>query len=340
MKILAFFNNKGGVGKTSLVYHLAWMFADLGVRVVVADLDPQANVTSMFVPEERLEELWPDGDHPHSIYGAVQPLLEGTGDIRPPHTEEIDDNISLLVGDLQLSGVESELNAQWPKCLDREVRAFRVISAFYRVIKSAAEACEAGLVLIDVGPNLGAINRAALICAQYVAIPLAPDIYSLQGLRNLGPTLRRWREEWDDRKPRSPDASLPLPGGEMQAIGYVVMQHAVRLDRPVRAYAKWMARIPGGYRQAILQESGDCPTVDQDPNCLASLKHYRSLMPMAMEVQKPMFHLKPADGAIGAHIYAVQDCYNDFKRLALEIARRCGLNAPTWIATGNAQEAK
>ena len=292
MKIVAFFNNKGGVGQTSLVYHLAWMFADLGVRVVVADLDPQANATSMFVSEERLEELWPDGDHPDSIYGAVQPLLEGTGDIREPHAEDVADNIRLLVGDLQLSGVESELNAEWPKCLDREVRAFRVISAFYRVIRLAAQAHGAGLALIDVGPNLGAINRAAVICAEYVAIPLAPDIYSLQGLRNLGPTLRRWREEWNDRRPRTPDPAIPLPSGLMDPLGYIVMQHAVRLDRPVRAYAKWMARIPSGYSRAILQQSGSSElTVEKDPNCVASLKHYRSLMPMAMEVQKPMFHL-------------------------------------------------
>jgi chromosome partitioning protein len=116
----------------------------------------------------------------------------------------------------------------------------------------------------------------------------------------------------------------------MEAIGYIVMQHAVRLDRPVRAYAKWMARIPGGYRQAILRQSGASEiTVEQDPNCVASLKHYRSLMPMAMEVQKPMFHLKPADGAIGAHVHAVQDCYNDFKRLALAVARKCGLEIPS-----------
>jgi len=85
MKTIAFFNNKGGVGKTSLVYHLAWMYAELGLSVVAADLDPQANLTSMFVEDDRLETLWPDGDHPQTLFGAVQPLLEGTGDIAPPH---------------------------------------------------------------------------------------------------------------------------------------------------------------------------------------------------------------------------------------------------------------
>jgi chromosome partitioning protein len=44
--IIAFFNNKGGVGKTSLVYHLAWMYRDLGLRVLAADFDPQANLTT------------------------------------------------------------------------------------------------------------------------------------------------------------------------------------------------------------------------------------------------------------------------------------------------------
>ena len=85
MKTLAFFNNKGGVGKTSLVYHLAWMFAERGLPVLAVDLDPQANLTAMFLEEERLEELWPDADeHPSTVYGAVQPILRGLGDIAPP----------------------------------------------------------------------------------------------------------------------------------------------------------------------------------------------------------------------------------------------------------------
>ncbi len=51
---IAFFNNKGGVGKTSLAYHLAWMFADLGKQVLAADLDPQANLSAAFLDEDRL----------------------------------------------------------------------------------------------------------------------------------------------------------------------------------------------------------------------------------------------------------------------------------------------
>ena len=329
MKTIAFLNNKSGVGKTSLVYHLAWMYADLGLEVIAADYDPQANLTRMFMDDDRLEEVWEDLDKPGTVYGAIQPLLEGNGDISAAHVERIDENLGLLVGDLRLSGSEDELNSQWPRCLNREIRAFRVISAFYRLLSKASTEWASDLALIDVGPNLGALNRAALIAADHVVIPLAPDIYSLQGLRNLGPTLRRWRDEWKDRLDRRPETNMPLPRGLMNPLGYVVMQHAVRLDRPGKAYGKWMARIPSAYTQDVIQISSHGPaSPDKDPHCLATLKHYRSLMPMAMEVRKPMFHLRPADGAIGAHVIAVAECYRDFKRLAEEIAKRCQLQIP------------
>jgi chromosome partitioning protein len=329
MTTLAFFNNKGGVGKTSIVYHLAWMYADLGVSVIAADLDPQTNLTGMFLDDERMEALWQDEKAPNTIYRAVQPLLEGTGDIKSPRIERITDGLGLLPGDLTLSMLEDELSSQWTDCLDRKPRAFRVLSAFWRSLQFAAQQMDASLVLIDVGPNLGAINRAALISANRVAIPLAPDLYSLQGLRNLGPTLRRWQEEWSERYERNPISDLTIPKGEMHPVGYIVMQHAVRLDRPVQAYERWMKRIPNVYREAVMQDKkGTKVSVQKDPYCLALLKHYRSLMPLAQEARKPMFHLKPADGAIGGHIAAVQSCYQDFRELAIRIAERCGLNMP------------
>jgi chromosome partitioning protein len=331
MKTIAFFNNKGGVGKTSLVYHLAWMFAELGVGVVAADLDPQANLTSMFLDEDRLEELWPDDNHPNSILGVIEPILKGTGDIvEDLHVENIaDNNIGLVVGDLGLSKFEDKLSDAWPRCNDRDESAFRIISAFYRLLKKATEKQEAELALIDVGPNLGAINRAAIIAADYVVIPLAPDLFSLQGLKNLGPTLREWRELWTERRNKGNKLGLELPKGEMSPVGYVIVQHGTRVDRPVRAYERWMSKIPGIYREAVKAESSQkAPEVERDPYCLAQLKHYRSLMPLAMEARKPMFSLKPADGAIGAHVKAVDGCYQDFNNLAIRIADKCGISLP------------
>ncbi|MBM3744727.1 MAG: ParA family protein, partial [Acidobacteria bacterium] len=109
--VVSFFNNKGGVGKTSLVYHLTWMCSDLGLRVLAADLDPQANLSAAFLEEERLEELWPDEVNRKTIYGSIQPLLRGVGDIAPAQLERIDRPLALVVGDLSLSEFEDELSA-------------------------------------------------------------------------------------------------------------------------------------------------------------------------------------------------------------------------------------
>ena len=135
----------------------------------------------------------------------------------------------------------------------------------------AAKETASDFVLLDVGPNLGALNRAALVAAD----------------------------------------------------------HAVRLDRPVKAYGRWMTRIPDAYRVHVLDDDATETVAAVDGcNCLATLKHFRSLMPLAQEARKPMFALKPADGAIGGHTRAVLGCYQDFKGLARAIARRCAVPEP------------
>ena len=325
MKTIAFFNNKGGVGKTSLVYHLAWMFADRGIKTLAVDLDPQANLTSMFLSEERLEELWPDGEHPDTVYGAIRPILRGVGDIAEPHIEKITDNLGLIPGDLGLSRFEDKLSDAWPRCQLGDESSFRTMTAFHRLVQHGV-AQGAELVLIDVGPNLGAINRSALIASDQVCLPLAPDLFSLQGLKNLGPTVNEWREVWKELLKKAP-ADVPMPKGAMQPIGYIVMQHGILNSRPVKAYQRWLDKIPYTYRESVLIEvaTSNVPAVTDDPYMLALLKHYRSLMPMAMEANKPIFFLKSADGAIGSHQEAVSSCYTDFKKLASKIAANAGI---------------
>ena len=212
MKTIAFFNNKGGVGKTTLLYHLAWMYAELGVRTVAVDLDPQSNLTAMFLTEERLDELWEGPAASQSIVAAVSPLLEeGIGDVTKPHLETVSRNLALVPGDLGLARMEDELSAQWSDCLDGKPKAFRITAVFHRVIRLAVEQFKADLALIDVGPNLGALNRSAVIVADHVAVPLIPDLFSLQGLSNLGPTLKKWREGWEKRLRESPPTLTDLP---------------------------------------------------------------------------------------------------------------------------------
>lgn len=115
MKIVAFVNNKGGVGKTTSVYHLAHMFAQLGVRVVAFDMDPQANLTSLFLPETRLEELWEPEDGGDTVLGCIHPIRQGLGDIAARPQVQVADNLWLLPGHLGLSLFEDQLSDNGPK---------------------------------------------------------------------------------------------------------------------------------------------------------------------------------------------------------------------------------
>lgn len=324
--VLTFFNNKGGVGKTSLVFHLAWMFSEMGKRVVAIDLDPQANLTSAFLSEEELELLWDAEDtsaRSDTIYQCIRPLTE-VGDILAPQTKTINPRLHLVPGDLALAGFEDTLSQAWPQAMGSTnlYRPMRLLSAFWQVAQMAATQHSADLILADVGPHLGAINRSALIASDHVVIPLAADLFSLQGLRNLGPTLEHWRSDWRKRLDNWQAPSFDLPRGAMQPQGYILMQHTERLSRPVKAYKKWADRIPATYRESVLQQPTTQVVLPNDGNCLAKLKHYRSLVPMAQEVRKPIFQLSTADGAIGSHSYAVRDAWSDFKALAVAILER------------------
>lgn len=353
---IALFNNKGGVGKTTLTYHLAHMFQRLRVKILAVDLDPQSNLTAAFLDEDDLAVLWrepqssawyepepssrPDPpptkrlDKAGTIAQAVQPIMDGMGDIATFEPLAIGERLWLLPGDLGLSSFEDKLSDAWPRSFPgKDLAAIRTTTAFYRLVVDGAAKVGADLVLVDVGPNLGAINRSALLAADHVLVPLAADLFSLRGLRNLGPTLRDWRSTWQDTVlPRIPSDIL-APKGTMRPMGYVIMQPTMRLDRPAKAYQRWLERIPGVFENAVL---GHPPgTFQSSTHEIATLKNYQSLMPLAHDARKPMFDLRAADGAIGSMQAYVQRCYADFRNLAMEIATRVGELpvAPSRLAT-------
>ena len=195
MKTIAFFNSVGGVGKTTLVYHLASMIADRGGKVLAVDLDPQSNLTRMFLTEDQLERHWSEAEYPPTIFGALRPLIRFEYELLPPIVE-IGPKLALLVGDPSLSMFEDMFAQAWSNCNDRDRSAFVIMSAFHRQLRQAAELVDAKWILIDVGPNLTAINRAALIASERLVIPVGMDLFSFHGLRNLGPSLKSWRQRW------------------------------------------------------------------------------------------------------------------------------------------------
>lgn len=323
MKTITFFNNKGGVGKTTTVYHVAWMLSEMGIRSIVIDLDPQSNLTSMFLSADRLEAVY-EAEEPSTVLKAIEPVISGEP-YEPVHIEEITENLGLILGDLALSTFEDKLSDAWLKCLDGDIYSFRMMSIFNTILNDAATRFQAEYALVDAGPNLGAINRAILLSSDYMVIPVASDLFSLQGIKNIGTTLDTWKQQWDNRLEQRPDkVKFSISAGSIKPAGYIVMQYSAKESRPVQSYLRWANRIPQVFGKYVSGEipSTEC-TVENDPYCIALLKHYRSLAPMSMEVHKPIFLLKPADGAIGAHLYAVKKSYEEFRTLVAAIIERC-----------------
>lgn len=321
--IIAFFNSISGVGQTSLVYHLAWMYADMGRRVVVADLDPQADLTSYFLDDERIEAIWSETAGSNTIFDCVEPLLKDSGEIPAPNLVEIEvENVALalLVGDLRIAHFEDDLAAAWQACAKGCGRALRTMSAFRQVIQKSIGVYNADLVLVDTGPNLSAINRAAMISADYLVTPLAPDLFSIQGAQNLGQAIHFWRTEWQSGRQKDSSLDWGNPNGPMQPLGYVTMHRTERQRRPSRAYQRWLSQISIVYQAEIAcKPSVTIPPIHEDENRLGTMMDYRNLMSMAREIHKPIFYLKPADGVVGGHYYAVQDAYQDFRGIANQI---------------------
>jgi len=188
----------------------------------------------------------------------------------------------------------------------------------------AAEEHDIEVLLVDVGPNLGTINRAALIAVEHIVMPLAPGLFSLQGLKNLGPMLNSWRKGWKQRLAQKPkELTIPMPSGNMKPMGYIIMQHTERRSRPVKAYQKWVVKIPQTYLKHVLNIDGDDAIFNAaNRDEIGLVKNYQSLMPLAQDARKPIFLLKPAEGAIGAHAQSAAKCYEDFKKLSEAILNR------------------
>lgn len=133
---IALFNNKAGVGKTTLTYHLAHMVSRLGWRVLAVDLDPEANRTSALFDDDKLELFW-EPESSNTVLSAVAPLIRQLGDVQVPEPFEAAERLWVVPGDLGLSSFEDRVSDAWPRSFLGDEGAIRVTTAFHRMIRDA-----------------------------------------------------------------------------------------------------------------------------------------------------------------------------------------------------------
>jgi chromosome partitioning protein len=314
LDIVAFFNHKGGVGKTTLLFNTALAMRELGKSVVLFDGDAQANLSGLALTEERYQEALSSDQ---TIWSSVAPLVTGAGDIDVVEPIEIRNQVWILPGDIRLSNFEAILPVGWTESLAGEARGFRVTSALHRLYRALGEQTGADYALVDLGPNVGALNRSALIASDGFVVPLAPDLFSLLALASVGASIRDWGRQWKAAQGNvPPDLGFLLPDGTPKPLGYVSQQFSVYENRPAAAYRTWLERIETAYEDGVLTPLGATSRGTDDQ--LGALKNFGSLVPRAQQAHKAIFELS-GNEARGAQYVRAQNSQDLFQHIATEI---------------------
>ncbi|GAA0193579.1 AAA family ATPase [Cytobacillus oceanisediminis] len=323
MQSIAVFNNKGGVGKTTLLSNLAAHLAlRHGKKVLVVDADPQCNATQSLFSDDVVEGFYTKPSF--TIHSVVKPLSRGRGFAKEIQVHEsVNFGLDVLVGDPDLGLTEDLLATDWVQGTAGDVRGLRTTLLFSHLLQRCGEY---DFVFFDVGPSLGSINRAVLLSSDFFITPMSLDIFSLKAVENIAKTLDNWKSRYERglESVDNPNEDLEVasPGWDLQFGGYVTQQYTFKRDahgeaRPVKAFEKIMRRVPETIRVSL---APDYP--DQAALHLGSIPTLHSLVPLSQTSRKPIFELSAADGVVGAHFSKVRD----FEKIIEGISSKLLLN--------------
>lgn len=240
-KIFSFFNQKGGVGKTTSVINIATVIAGMGKKVLIIDLDSQGNATSGVGIEKNENES--------TAYQLLVENLEPGASIKKTSIE----NLWIIPSNAHLAGAEMHLISQ-------EKREF-VLSGQLQKIESQYD-----YIFLDCPPSLGLISINALTASSYIIIPLQCEYYALEGLGQLLNTYQLVKKNLS--------ANLEL-GGVILTMADVRTNLTQQVIEEVRNYFKektFLNVIPRSVKLSEAPSFGK-PAVIYDPHNRGSLAY-------------------------------------------------------------------
>ncbi len=315
---IAMFNNKGGVGKTTLTCNLAsYLAMEREKRVLVVDCDPQCNSTQLIMGEERTTDFyWNPGEQLEltTIRDILKPIEEGDSNIRSQVLPLSGDNnrfgVDLIPGHPGFSVIEDILGAAWHDLRASQLGGFRKTN--WNTQLCCAIEQDYDIAFYDLGPSLGSINRTVLIGCDKFMTPMASDIFSILGLRNIAIWLDQWVRVYKEAvhhysMSESAKSLSKYPVKRALDItrgycGYTMQQYITKSmkgkRRPTRAYDKIINKVPQELEESLGKYFTSGLTL-RNAN-MGDLPHLYSLIPLAQSVASPVLRLKAADGLVGA----------------------------------------
>ena len=320
MKSIAVFNNKGGVGKTTLTYHLGCALAELGYKTLLVDLDPQSNLTLFGLDPEKLHNIWQIEDafiddfvdarvqksasfediasDVRSIHFLLKPTEDGTD---PPKSfakpVKLYNNLGLIPGRLSIHTYEDKIASRWTDVYGGDPLAIRTVTQIRSLCQAYAEKYSYDYVVIDTSPSLGILNKIIISTVDGFLIPCMPDMFSLYGIQNIGKSLKGWKRDFDTIFKLLSDAKLShFPKNFVSFLGFTIFNARKRAgqgewDLP-KAHHNYAKQIPATIQKYIDADHRKHLTEAQleDPVGGTAIMHSYSTLPnMAQKYRTPMW---------------------------------------------------
>ncbi|WP_276666495.1 ParA family protein [Thalassolituus oleivorans] len=285
MKIISVFNNKGGVGKSTLSFHLAHALSEMGKKTLMIDLDPQSNLTLQCISPEDLEDLWTEEEpyiedfqaalddsgasfeefvrKPRSIHCLLKPIEDGVFEsFTLGSVYEINNNLGLIPGRLSLHSYEDRISKSWSDAFLGDPQAIRVITSIRNICLEASEKYGYEYVIMDTSPSLGILNKVLISMSTGFFVPCMPDMFSTFGITNIGHALKIWRNQFETMYSLLSDKKrAAFPKAFVKFLGYTIYnakKYAGQNDLDLAAaHFSYVRRIPESIKNHIPVECYD-----------------------------------------------------------------------------------
>lgn len=324
MKSIAIFNNKGGVGKTTLLCNLAgYLCKSKGQKILVIDADPQCNTSTYVLDEEQFFDVYYEPKH-FTVADIVPSLEDGTGYIKEYSAiQSTFFKFDVIPGSPHFAACEDFLASEWKDVKSANLRGIKSTMLFINFLTHCEDY---SYVFFDMGPSLGAINRSILLACDYFITPMSSDVFSLLALGNIGESIVSWSAQFNKGISELEEHKRNSLTGMRQScmikfLGYVEQQYITKsiggTARAVKAYDEILKRIPDEIEEQIVKPINKNTDEKLQYN-IGSIPNYYSLIPMSQTAHKPIFDLTNSDGVVGAHYQKVKS----FERLINQISDR------------------
>jgi len=354
MKIISLFNNKGGVGKSTLGFHLGCALGEIGKKVLLVDLDPQCNLTIHGMFEEELHEIWKyENDFiedyedsirkyglseiiktPRSIHFLLKPVEDGLSEIEKyPPPFKLFENVDLIPGRLSIHKYENRLAERWSSVYQSDNLSIRTITNIRRICENYFELYKYDYVIVDTSPSLGILNKNIISTVDGFLIPAQPDMFSLYGIRNIGSSLEQWKSEFDTIFTLiSQDKRSRFPNKFVQFIGYTIYNAKKRANDTnpydlANAHYAYVEKIPSAIKDFIKESNRAEISNIMEPIGGKSVMHsHNTFTSVAQALKCPM--------------WMVPDIYRKFQRESPEKLEELVADKPNQGHYGAYQETK